>query len=283
LTSSDVSFYESVTLGWKQRQNKWQHRNDPPPPIDAVFAGVLRRISKPCADLLRAARLLGWDGSWWEACRVQISAPALVCKQFAENVRLRREVESAFVKVLGYSGPCFLECEPLAPPVLLPTLSQEKAKDVLVKVMGMVDRPIAALLRSVRKISVVGENVRLQSNGFVCEQFSQGNDGIQRRAQVEAAFTHVLGYQCNLRFDLLFSSYRPPVVPMDSLLATALDLGGVIVTETELQSSSSSLNPDLDVQSMEKQQTVSDFSPPVHEPPSLLNTALDLGGEIVDS
>jgi hypothetical protein len=283
LTSAEPRFSETVTWDWKQRRKKWPQRNDPPPSPEAVLAGVLRRVSKSSAALLRAARLLKWEGSWWEGGAVWLAAPFSVANQFAENARLRAEVESAFAAVLGYSGGCFLWWKPLAPPVPLPTLSPAEAKTAFASVIALVDRPIASLLRAMRVFNIASGVVRLQTNDFVRQQFTQGTEGRQRRALVEAAFTKVLGYPCVLEIESAPARRPPAEISESGLLATALDLGGVVVAEADLTVAAPPPPPDQAAPAAEKPQLTSVPTPGSQpEMPSLLDTALDLGGEVVD-
>jgi DNA polymerase-3 subunit gamma/tau len=113
---------------------------------------------------------------------------------------------------------------PLAPtPAGMPDLRAGWAR-----VLTLLDKPTAALLRSGKVLGLEGRRLRLATNEFVYKQITT-NGAIRER--IEQALAEVFGLACVLQCELSGARGKASAgdAPQESIVAEALSLGGEIV------------------------------------------------------
>lgn len=98
----------------------------------------------------------------------------------------------------------------------------------LVETVKKRSHPTAGLLNSCRPIAFNGQELVLGGNEFVCDKI---NNSKEDRQLIHKALSDLTGTPCVVRCQVISHKRSAGDVPKDSLVATALDLGGELIEE----------------------------------------------------
>lgn len=209
--------------------------------VRAVLARQAERFEAPALlRLIRAFNTAANDarGGWQPQLPLELAvveslapAPTVAAQPAAVPAATTAVSTAAPATVAPTPQPPVAVTEPKAPaptrPGRAPT-DPGDLKTVWSRVLALVDKPTAALLRSCKVLGMEGNALRVSTNDFVYKQLTANAPTRQR---IEAALSEVLGATCVLKCETstVKRGKTNPDIPKDGLVATALDLGGELI------------------------------------------------------